>query len=162
MLKLVLSGILLVGTTTYAAMEYQAGRRCVSELEKLSDAVTTYEFVRTGPRGSYGVLEIPYYSQGNRKITYYSSQGVADINTESMTCSFDKSQKDKTKTSEAKLLELFQKREEQLQSSPDALKAFSKDCAADFPTIYQYLDKNHRLPQKTDSKTEPSQVDGAH
>ncbi len=158
----------------FSAMEYQQGKRCTEFLGELSDETTRYNFTRTGPRGSYNVVEVPTYSESGKYVTVYTETGYSEINTQTGYC--NSRVKDPKKNRKQKLLEMFKKRDEQVTSLSNklmaasanlpmaymALKTFGiandqlrRDCAADFPEIHEYLEKNNKLPKAAPVYVDP-------
>ena len=88
----------------FSAMEYQQGKRCTEFLGELSDETTRYNFTRTGPRGSYNVVEVPTYSESGKYVTVYTETGYSEINTQTGYC--NSRVKDPKKNRKQKLLEI--------------------------------------------------------
>ncbi len=167
--------ISLLASNAFSALEYQQGKRCTEFLGELSDETVRYNFTRTGPRGSYNVVEVPTVSGNGRYVTVYTATGYSEINTETGYCK--SSLKDPKKNRNQKLLEMFKKRESDevtnlaklraaKMAEPMAIAEIDKlqttlvdgmrgDCAADFPEIYAYLEKNNRLPKPVRTSVDP-------
>lgn len=156
-----------------AALEFETSRRCVDALSELSDGTTQYKFIRTGPRGSYNVVEIPTFSSSGKYVTVYTEKGFVEMNSETGLCNAKKGAKAVNRNQ--KILDLFKKRLENFKVSEnkgteEALKGVNtlagayaaiaadsvknpfmlkenlkRDCAADFPSIADYIEKNGGL-----------------
>lgn len=157
----------------HSALESAQGKRCTEYLSELSDENVRYNYTRTGPRGSYNVVEVPTYSENGKYVTVYTENGYSEINTETGYCNTKLN--DSQRNRKTKLLEMFKQREDaatdlvkklttQKKAEPMAIAGLSvyqvaidsmkQDCAADFPFIYDYLERNNKLP-----KVKPQLVD---
>jgi hypothetical protein len=175
--------VLIFSINSFAALESGAGRNCVDALSEVSDGTTQYKFIRTGPRGSYNVVEIPTYAASGKYVTVYTEKGYVEMNSETGAC--NKKSGDKSVNSNQKILELFKKRLERYKADEGkvaeaAIKVgkpmaasfgvaasnlhqdtLKRNCSADFADIADYVEKNGGFKKNTPQYIDPVPCTGA-